>query len=139
MKTFHLFSLSSMLLLLCCSCGQQQAPENHSVFSQNTPDSPLYKAELERQIRAIGADRLDYHVEGYTERQGEAYLWVNVQGKGLSAIAEMTVPDWQKLGKIRENQGLGYRGAKLDGLQFDILDDSPEVQFVFRDLRQIID
>ncbi|HNE27803.1 MAG TPA: hypothetical protein PLW66_01475 [Saprospiraceae bacterium] len=139
METTVFFSFLAILAFQVCSCGQAQQTDRHSVFSQLPPDNPVYKAELARQIRTMGAGRLDYRVEAYAERNNEDFLLVRVQGEGLDAIAEMNVPEWQKLGKIRENKGLGYRGAYLAGLRFDILDEAQDVRFVFRDLDRIVD
>ncbi len=90
-------------------------------------------------IQSIGPDRLTYWLEEYETRANQELLLIRVQGEGLCAKGELQVPDWHDLEGIREKKGMGYRGAQLAGLRFDVVPDSLGARLIYRDLARIVD
>lgn len=138
MRNFFTLLIATAILVFS-ACSSETCSSDNPIFTSNTPESEAYKAELARLLREKGPNSMTYRIGGYAVRSGQEYLQVNIQGHELCAIAEMSVSDWQKMPKVRENKGIGYRGARLAGLQFDIASDSAGTRFVFRDLDRIVD
>lgn len=126
-------------LILLASCNSRDCENTSAIFNAFTHDSKEYRDELARQIQSIGADHLTYWLDGYTARADQELLQVRIQGEGLCAVGVLLVPDWHKLEGIRAKKGMGYHGAKLAGLRFDIEADSAGARLVYRDVERIVD
>ncbi len=133
------FFALSLVLLLCSSCSRPECDNTNIILNTHSPDTKPYRDELARMIQSIGPDRLTYWLEGYETRANQELLLIRVQGEGLCAKGELQVPDWHDLEGIREKKGMGYRGAQLAGLRFDVVPDSLGARLIYRDLARIVD
>jgi len=115
------YFLSISFFILFISCDRPQCENTNVIFDSNTPESFIYKTELEKNINQIGSDNLDYWLKSYKEKDGKDYLLVNVQNDTLCAIMQLTVTNWNELRDIREKKGVGRIGAKLGGLKYTIV------------------
>src|SRR5690349_3150112 len=121
------------------SCNMPSCENTNPVFNRYTPDKEEYKAELTKQINHIGESNLRYWLKDLTERNGQSYINVFVQGKDLCAVEEIQVNNWEKLKSIRETKGNGYGGAELKGLKVSIAQTSSGTSFLYKDVDRIID
>jgi hypothetical protein len=127
-----------VLLLFFTSCDMPECKNTNAVFNNLPPAAKEYKDELAKQIQTIGAGNLSYWHSGYVKKDTAEYILVAMQGKGLCAVGEIRVSDWQKIPGMRREVS-GYRGAELQGLKFDIVQDPSDTDFIFRDVVSIID
>ena len=133
------FLLLSIFLLILNSCDRPKCNNNNTIFDNYAPENNIYKAELEKHIKKIGADNLKYWLRGYVEKNEEEYLLVNVQNDSLCAIMQLKVNNWNKLEDIRQRKGVGRRGAELDDLKYTIVKKESRVDFIYDSLSFIID
>jgi hypothetical protein len=63
---------------------------------------------------------------------------VHIKGRDLCAKGEIQVADWNKITAIR-SENSGYRGAKLEGLNFEIIQDSTGTCFLYKNIERIVD
>lgn len=139
MNTFCkiLFICSSVVYVV--ACDRPVCFNENPVFDQSPPDSKMYKDELAYQLKQVDRTNLTYWFDKYEEKEGKEYIHVLIQGNGLCAKGVITVKEWNKLGKIRQTKGLGFRGAKLKKLCFDIYQDALVTEFIYRSIDAIID
>ena len=121
------------------SCNMPSCENTNPTFTRYTPDKEEYKAELAKQINLIGESNLRYWLKDLTERNGQSYINVFVQGEGLCAVEEVQVNNWEKLKSIRETKGAGYSGAELKGLKVAITQTPTGTSFIYKDVDRIID
>jgi hypothetical protein len=93
---------------------------------------------LAKQIKSIQAENLSYWYDKYLKKDGREYIVVYIQGQGLCAKGEIQVTDWSKITGMRKEIS-GYGGAKLEGLNFEIIQDSTGTNFLYKDVDRVID
>jgi hypothetical protein len=123
---------------VCLSCQRPECVNTNEVLAQNYYDTEAYKKELSQLIRN-SPSQVDYWLDMYVKKGSNEFLDVHVQSDAICAEAHILVTDWTKLQAIKETGGLGYHGARLEGLQFDIVQDSLHTQFIYKDIESIID
>jgi len=133
------YFLVVVLIALMMACDRPECENKNPVLSQNYFDSEPYKRELAKQIQNIDPSKIEYWFDMYVKRGYDEYIDVHVQGADLCAEAHIKVTDWTKLKGIRESGGLSYHGAKLNGLKFDIEQDSLHTEFIYKDIDSVID
>ena len=74
---------------------------------------------------------------GFSE--GLFFLWVLKDAYSLCAKGKIVVKDWTKLKNIKLSRGNSYRGAELQGLKFELQKTNNMSEFVFQDIRRILD
>ena len=126
------------IYLSLSSCSVPECQNSNAIFRTSNSDTKEYKSELAKQIRSKGAQNLSYRYDRYVKRGSEEYIVVNVEGKDLCATAEIQVFDWTKISGMRREIS-GYRGAELAGLEFEIVEDSTGVDFVYTDVDSVVD
>lgn len=126
-------------LAISFACDRPVCKNANPIFDQYPPESEVYKAELARQLEIADKSTLRYWFSAYVESKGQTFLHFNIQGDGLCAIIVLNVDRWNKLGKLRQNKGVSFRGAEFTNLTFDIRQDSTGISFIFRDYGKIID
>jgi hypothetical protein len=136
--TSKLINGIAVFCLFINSCSMPECRNINPVFENFTPESPTYKKELAKQIRSIGSHNVSYWHDKYLMKGTAEYIVVNVQGKDLCATLEIQVADWRKINSMRQ-EASGYSGAKLVGLDFEIVEDSTGAAFLFRDVDRIVD
>lgn len=127
------------LVAFLISCDRPECVNTNAVLSKNYFDSEAYKRELSRLLKSTDASRVDYWFDMYIKKGLDEYIDVHVQSDEICAEAHILVTDWTKLKGIRETGGLGYHGAKLKGLKFDINQDSTHTEFIYKDIDTVID
>ncbi len=127
----------SLIFLFFSSCDRPECENSNQIFDKYSFDSEEYKAELISQISKY--DNIEYWFNKYIEEEGKEYLIVNAQNNSICAKAIIQVNDWNKIEDIKRTKGLGYRGAKLKGLKFDIEKDSIKTYFIYKDIESILD
>ena len=79
-------------------------------------------------------------LDKYQEDDGLQYLHVFIQGDGLCAKGIVTIKKWDdKLEGIHKAKGMGYSGAELTNLKFDIYQDSSKTELIYQNLDGIVD
>ena len=108
-------------------------------FAKYSPLSAEYKHELVRQLNIRRGDELNYWFNRHFQLNGKDYLDVTIKGEGLQVSSAIEIRDWSKLKALKESNGHSYRGAELDNLKFDIVQNGSNVNFVFKDLNAVIE
>lgn len=122
------------------SCYKPTCENKDGIFDKYLPDSREYKDELVKQLSIIDKSELTYRMDAYQEIDKTRYLCIDIQGKGLCAKMILTIKKSDKgIEKLLKNKGLGYSGAELKNLKFDIKQDSLSTEFIFREINKIVD
>jgi hypothetical protein len=129
----------SALIIGLSACDRSTCKDQDPIFDRYSYDSQEYKRELADRIRNIGPENLEYWFDAYVQKDGNDYLLVDIRNDSLCATGMIEVNDWHKLEGIKRTKGVGYKGAKLKGLTFQVTQDSAEVQFTYRTLDRIVD
>ncbi len=135
MKRFLSFAAVSCVLL-ASSC---KSTINNKVFSTLDPSSTQYKKELIKEFLDKGTKSFTFNFNGLKTLDGKDYMKVAISGNGLQAQGLVLVTNWKKLQGIKQTKGMGYNGAELKGLRFDIDNTTETPTLVYRDLVKIID
>ncbi|MDB5230180.1 MAG: hypothetical protein JWN76_985 [Chitinophagaceae bacterium] len=120
------------------SCNRSECRNTNLIFDKFSPDTKEYKTELAKQIQNVGAENLSYWHDKYLKKDGAEYIVIYIQGQGLCAKGEIQVTDWSKIIGMR-GESSGYRGAKLEGLNFKIIQDSRGTNFLYKDIDRVVD
>lgn len=131
-------SLFLSVFLSGCMFDRFPCENEHPIFAKYAPDDQEYQRELIRQIERIGSDNLTYWVDGYRKEGNHEYIFVNMQGSGLCAVAKVTVTQWRNIEGLRRETS-GYRGARLMGFNFEIQRDTSGGHLVYSNVNRIID
>ena len=128
------------LLIFVVSCDRPQCKNTNPVFDKFSPNEKEYKDELVRQLKSVDNSKLSYWLDKYQEDDGLQYLHVFIQGDGLCAKGIVTIKKWDdKLEGIHKAKGMGYSGAELTNLKFDIYQDSSKTELIYQNLDGIVD
>jgi hypothetical protein len=138
MKTISLFTILFFALVLH-ACKTTHCTNSNPVFDKFTYETEAYKRELAKQMKQAGPGTLGYTFDEFVEKNGNEFIVVNIQGDGICARGEILVKDWGKLQAIRDANGGGYRGAALEGLKIETVQDSAQTQFVYSSIERIVD
>jgi hypothetical protein len=139
---FHLFllPLSALVLSLIASCDRPACHNTTITFDKYPADTKEYKEELIKQFEKLDKSKLTYWMVNYREDNTSKYLTANVQGDGLCALIDLRVDDSVKgIDGILKTKGIGYIGAELEDLNFEIKQNSGSTEFVFRKISGISD
>lgn len=131
--------IAGLVAFLFTACDRPECTNTNPVFEEHTHESVSYKNELRDEVNRIGINNLRFWLDSYVKRGEQEYILVNVQGKGLCAIAELEVDEWGKLKGIQEKKGVTYRGAELVGLTFDFIQNGEFVQLSYTGVDHILD
>jgi len=126
-------------MLCMTSCDRPECNNENPIFENNEPSSSLYKDELVRKLNNIDQDKLTYWLQKYEDKGGEESLYFHIQGDSLCAILHLTMSHWNKSENVRENKGIGRRGAEFTNLKFDIIHDSTSTKFIYQTYDRLID
>lgn len=128
-----------LLLTSLLSCDRPRCANTNLIFDNFSIESKEYRDELAKQVSAIGEDNLTYWFDDYAQKDNQEFIVVHIQGSHLCAKAWVLVEEWSGLSDIRKTKGLGYHGAQLVDFQMDILESPTGPDFIFRDVRWIVD
>lgn len=132
--------LALCFLLFNVSCDRPVCKNTNPIFDKYLPEAKEYKAELVKQLAKTDESKLTYWMDKYQEENNTKYLEVYIQGDGLCAKMELTISDSKKgIEGIIRTKGISYGGAELEGLKFDIKQDSTSTEFIFKEISGIID
>jgi hypothetical protein len=135
----NLLALILLVFLGTVSCDRPNCDNKNPIFDKYDINSIEYKMELTKQINTFGQENLNYWFDSYMKENEKEYIVVNIQNKSLCAKGKILVNDWNKIEGIKRTQGMGYVGAKLKGLTFNVEKDSNQIEFVYKDITRIVD
>ena len=128
------------LAILAGGCDRPVCKNTNPIFDKYAPDAREYKDELAKQLATIDRSKLTYWMDTYQENNDAKLINVHIQGDGLCAKIVLTINDSDKgIEGIVKNKGMGYRGAELEDLKFDIKQDGTSTAFVFQEISGIVD
>ena len=129
----RLLALPALFLVTAC---ENECRNTNPVFDREQPGTAAYNNELTRQI--LSGKDVDYHLEGYEEKDLLPYVHVRVAGDGICATAVVLVLKRDdKIDGIVNKKGLGYIGAGLD--DFTMVQDNETGILIYEDMKSIID
>ena len=127
-------------LTFIVSCARPVCNNTNTVFDKYSPDTKEYKDELVKQLAKVDKSNLTYWMDTYQEDNNSKYIHAHIQGDGLCAKIVLVVNASDKgIEGILRTKGLGYSGAELEDLKFDIKQDSTSTEFVFQEISGIVD
>ena len=140
MKTkIHLLFAIISLVAIAIACNRPVCKNANPLFDKYSPESMEYKNELVKHLAIAEKSKLTYWFNQYVKSNEQEQLFFNVQGDGLCAVIVLNVDEWNKVEELRNNMGVGFRGAEFKNLQFDTRQDFLETTFILRDFERIID
>jgi len=135
-KTLTIF----FLLTFIVSCDRPVCKNTNTIFDKYSPDTKEYKDELVKQLANVDKSKLTYWMDTYQEDNNSEYIHAHIQGDGLCAKIVLTVNGSDKsIEGILKNKGMGYGGAELEDLKFEVKQDSTSTEFVFQEISGIAD
>jgi hypothetical protein len=135
-KAFTVISL----LIFIFSCDRQVCKNTNPIFDKYSPSQKEYKDELIEELSKVEKSKLTYWMDTYQEENQSKYIHAFIQGDGLCAKIILTLNGENKgIEELIKNKGMGYRGAELENLIFEIKQDSTTTEFIFREIGGIID
>ena len=135
-KTLTFFSLLTFIV----SCDRPVCKITNTIFVKYSPNAKEYKNELVKQLATVDKSKLTYWMDTYQEYNDAKLINVHIQGDGLCAKIVLTINGSDKgIEGIVKNKGMGYRGAELEDLKFNIKQDSTSTEFVFQEISGIVD
>ena len=138
-KNIAFLSLLPFVVSSIVACRNSECSNTNPVFDRYPPESEEYKEELIKQLDKQSLTELSYWFNGYSEKEGKEYISVHIKGDSICANAWILVDDWRKINNIKKAKGLSYHGAELVGLKFEIRKDTAKTEFVYKDIRKIVD
>jgi hypothetical protein len=110
--------------------------ETNPIFAKYAPEKLEYKVELVKQLELNTHSKLSYYIEKYVNDSSGEKLFVAITGKNLDATAILLLDKAnEKLLTLREKGGMGYHGAELKNLKFNVR----ENELIFENVDAIID
>jgi hypothetical protein len=135
-KTITIFCVWAVIT----SCDKPECENSNPVFDKYFPETREYKNELINRLKRVDRSKLSYVLDKYEEEDSSQYLHVFIRGDGLCAKGVILVNNWDdKLEGIRKAKGIGYSGAELVNLRFDIHQDSARTEFIYQSIDAVID
>jgi len=141
MTKFSTFILTiSGLLFLVASCDRRECKNTNLIFDKFSPDTKEYKEELVKQLAKVHKSKLTYWMDTYQEGDSSQYIHAHIQGDGLCAKVVLIINDSEKgIEGLLKNKGMGYSGAELKDLKFNIKQDSTSTELIFQEISGIVD
>lgn len=135
-KALTVFSFITLVV----SCDRPVCKNTNQIFDKYSPASKEYKDELVKQLAKVDKSKLTYWMDSYQENNNAQYLYALIQGDGICAKFVLTVSGAVKgIEEILKAKGMGYNGADLKDLKFEIKQESAAAEFVFQEISGIVD
>ena len=137
-KTFYKWILVLGIIVLH-TCDRPDCTNTNPIFDNYSPESEIYKHELNRLLQEVDRSQLTYWLKDYKEFQKTEYLYFYIQGDGLCAVLPLQMLHWKKLEDLQPKKGSGRFNAEFKNLEFDVLTDSTSTHFIYKSFDRIID
>lgn len=127
-------------LTVVTSCDKPECKNTNTIFENYSPYTKEYKDEIVNQLAKVDKSKLTYWMDSYQEKNNSQYIHAHIQGDGLCAKIIITLKGMDKgIEGIINSKGMGYSGAELEDLKFEIQQDSVSTEFVFQEISGIVD
>ena len=127
------------IVILFQSCDRPDCTNTNPIFDNYTPESEIYKYELNRVLQEVDRSQLTYWLKDYKEFQKTEYLYFYIQGDDLCAVIPLQMLHWNKLEELKPKKGSGRFNAEFVNLKFDVVTDSTSTEFIYSSYDWIID
>ena len=127
------------LAVLLINCDRPSCKNTNLIFENYPPDSKEYKEELAKQLAMVDKSKLTYWMDSYQEGNHSQYIIAHIQGDGLCAKIYLTIESDKGIEELLKNKGIGYRGAELTDVKFEVIQDSTSTEFIFQKAGGITD
>lgn len=134
---YSIFTIAIALLL--ASCSNYQCTNVNPVFEQYKPADREYKAELARVVTLANKDSLASWIHSYKSIKGREYMYVNMIGRGICAVAIMDITGNSELAEYRKSKGQSHNGAFLPHIKYHIEQTDKGYNFVLDDIGEMMD
>ncbi|GAB3916537.1 hypothetical protein [Mucilaginibacter boryungensis] len=136
MKTIFIIGLLCLGIVTGCKNTSINSANNRlNSYKTNTRK---FNSELAKQL-AADPGSFTYTFSNYFVKAGREYLNVSVNRENFQTVIAMLVNNWDKMQGIKNAKGLGYSGAKLQGLQLSVVTNSGHPEFIYQNINAIID
>jgi hypothetical protein len=141
MKNVKFLFVLFLVLIQLYSCDRPKCDNTNQIFKDYDIESLEYNEELVKEIQRVGEQDMTHWVAGYLEKDSLEYLIVHFQSKQKDFCTKgyLKVNDWTKMKYLREDKAIGWRGAELIDLTYDIEYVKGKPNLVFKDLKKIFD
>ena len=144
-KALLFFYLILTLTLLSAGCESPECASTNKILNEHSPDEKVYKDELIRLLKREEPSHLRYWMGAYWRKREKGVpmsesILVHVKGREVCADMILKIKGSKKgIEQVIDKQMMGYRGAGLENLEYDLIQDSAQTEFVFRQISGIID
>ncbi len=132
-----LYAIISTFILNACVAPE--CKNTNPVFERSHPQDKEYKIELARQLKNIDNSQLGYWIRNYEEKNGKEFLYLDIRGGDLCCTMELTIENWKGLENVKRTKGVGYSGAMINDLKFNIIEAVARTEFIYRECKGIMD
>ncbi|RWX01003.1 hypothetical protein [Flavobacterium cerinum] len=126
--------------IIAVSCGKTEKTKKKGYdFENEDPKSEIYKENLANYIKTANKDGLAFYFDGYTNKDGQHYVDVTIEGDiNAKTIMKVNKPEGE-LADIIKVEGKSYHGAEFKNLQLDFVKDSLKSEFIYISSDDIVD
>lgn len=79
-------------------------------------------------------------MDSFEKNEESVFMTTHIQGDGLCANMVLLLKDSKNgIEDIVERKGMGYQGAELKDLKYDIIQSSIDTEFVFQEVSAVVD
>ncbi|MES2478189.1 MAG: hypothetical protein V4561_03830 [Bacteroidota bacterium] len=137
---FQTGALLSMSLFFFACSHQKVCRNANPVLNEKDYNTVIYKKAIREALETIPKNSVSYYLNHYFIKDGNEYLVADIKSKNLlCAKAEFLVNPGVFLSDIRKTNGMGYSGAKLNGLQFESKQKADTIILIINKIESIID
>lgn len=135
MRVFVFISIA----ILLAACDKPECTNHNPVFDKYLPNDSAYRNELARLIEASDNESLVFWVIGHDSINGHEYMYADVIGKNLCAVAVFDITIGEDFENFRRVKGVSYSGAGLLAPRYRIQHTHSGAQFVLDSVGMIVD
>lgn len=121
------------------ACNPSDCVNTNPVFDQYSPQDKEYKEELAKVVGSCHKDSIAAWIHSYDAAKGREYIYVNMIGRSVCAIAVMDITGNEELKQYRKVKGQSYSGAFLPQLKYHVEQTEQGANFVLDKVGEIID
>ncbi len=140
MKRIKTLLAITTLSFIAVSCNKTACENTNLIFSQYSPHAKEYKDELVKQISQFEKSGLSFWLDSYHKDNSSEYIIAQIEGDGLCAKIVLSIKDSKNgIENVVEHGGMGYHGARLQELEFEVIQNETKTEFVFRRVGDVLD
>lgn len=120
-------------------CSPADCVNTNPIFDKYSPEDKEYREELANVVNRCHKDSIAAWIHSYDVVHGREYMYVNMIGRSVCAIAMMDITGNEELKQYRKVKGHSFNGAFLPHLKYHVEQTEHGVDFVLDKVGEMID